>query len=68
MKNTLLAKELRNLTEVELEAKYQALKDEMFQLRVQLVTHQKVSNPTRFSVIKKDLARILTVKNERRKK
>jgi|WetSurMetagenome_2_1015567.scaffolds.fasta_scaffold1448104_1 large subunit ribosomal protein L29 len=67
-KNKIQAKDLRNMTDVELQDKYLSLKDEMFQLRIQLVTHQKVANPMRFTVIKRDLARIMTVMNERRKK
>ena len=67
-KTKMQAKDLRNMTDVELQDKYLSLKDEMFQLRIQLVTHQKVANPMRFTVIKHDLARIMTVMNERRKK
>ncbi|MDD5131414.1 MAG: 50S ribosomal protein L29 [bacterium] len=61
-------KDLRNLTDNELQDKYLSLKDEMFQLKIQQVTHQKVSNPMRFGVIRKDIARIQTLMNERRKK
>lgn len=61
-------KDLRNLSETELQDKYLSLKDELFQLKIQLVTHQKVDNNMRFGTIRKDLARILTVMNERRKK
>ncbi len=68
VKNKIVTKDLRNLSDIELQDKYLTLKDEMFQLKIQQVTHQKVANPQRFGVIRKDLARIQTLMNERRKK
>jgi large subunit ribosomal protein L29 len=67
-KSKVLTKDLRNLSPQELQDKYLSLRDEMFQLKIQLVTHQKVANPMRFSAIRKDLARIKTIQGERRKK
>lgn len=67
-KSKVLPKDLRNLSPQELQDKYLSLRDEMFQLKIQLVTHQKVANPMRFSAIRKDLARIKTIQGERRKK
>jgi len=67
-KNKTVTKDLKNLSDLELQDKYLSLKDEMFQLKIQQVTHQKVANPMRFGVIRKDIARIQTLMNERRKK
>ncbi len=68
VKNKTVTKDLKNLTDIELKDKYLSLKDEMFQLKIQQVTHQKVANPMRFGIIRKDIARIQTLMNERRKK
>ena len=67
-KTKVQAKDLKNLTDNELQDQYLSLRDEMFQLKIQLVTHQKVANPMRFSAIRKNLARIKTIQGERRKK
>jgi large subunit ribosomal protein L29 len=67
-KNKIIPKDLRNLTDNELQDKYLSLKDEIFQLKIQQLTHQKVANPMRFGIIRKDIARIQTLVNERRKK
>ena len=67
-KNKTVTKDFKNLSDNELQDKYLSLKDEMFQLKIQQVTHQKVANPMRFGVIRKDIARIQTLMNERRKK
>lgn len=67
-KNKTITKDLKNLSDIELRDKYLSLKDEMFQLKIQQVTHQKVANPMRFGIIRKDIARIQTLMNERRKK
>lgn len=68
VKNKTITKDLKNLSDIELQDKYLSLKDEMFQLKIQQVTHQKVANPMRFGIIRKDIARIQTLMNERRKK
>ena len=56
------AKELRDLTQSELELKLKDLKQELFNLRFQLAINQ-LDNPMRITAVKKDIARILTVMN-----
>ncbi len=60
----LKGKELRSLESVELKAKYTELKDEHFNLRYQLAIGQ-CSNPARFKQVKRDIARVLTIAEER---
>lgn len=57
------AKEIRELSVDELEKKLKALKAELFNLRFQLAINQ-LENPTRISVVKKDIARIKTIIRE----
>jgi large subunit ribosomal protein L29 len=56
--------ELRALPDEELETKFAEAKEELFNLRFQLVTGQ-LDNPMRIKVLRKDVARILTVMRER---
>lgn len=58
------AKELREMTNEELNAKLKALKQEMFNLRFSNATGQ-LSNPMQLVVCKKDIARIKTLLTER---
>ncbi len=58
------AKELRNLTNEELEQQLDELKEELFNLRFQKATVQ-LDNPARISEVKKDIARVKTILNER---
>ena len=58
------AKELRELTNQELDQKLDELKDELFNLRFQSATGQ-VENPMRIRQVRKDIARVKTVKRER---
>ncbi len=58
------AKELRNMTAAELEAKLADLKKDLFFLRMQHATNQ-LDNPMRISLVKKDIARIKTVIREK---
>lgn len=58
------AKELRDLTTPELEAKLKELKEELFNLRFQKATSQ-LENPMRIRAVKKDYARIMTILCER---
>jgi large subunit ribosomal protein L29 len=58
------AKDLRELTVEELSAREQELVDQLFALRVQKVTGQ-LENPAKVSQVKRDLARVLTVRNEK---
>ena len=58
------AKELREMTTAELEAKLAALKKDLFFLRMQHATNQ-LDNPLKINVVKKDIARIMTVIREK---
>lgn len=57
-------KELRELTNEELEQKLNDLKEEMFNLRFQKSLN-RLENQMRIKVVKKDIARLLTLKTER---
>ena len=54
------AKELRELTVAELEAKFKELKSELFRLRFQHAINQ-LDNPHKIVDVKKDIARVMTV-------
>ena len=54
------AKELRDMSEAELQAKFKELKDEHFRLRFQHAINQ-LDNPHVISDTKKDIARVMTV-------
>ncbi len=56
--------ELRDLGDEELSAKLDEAKEELFNLRFQLVTGQ-LDNPMRIKVMRREVARILTVMRER---
>ncbi|MDI6716499.1 MAG: 50S ribosomal protein L29 [Actinomycetota bacterium] len=58
------AEKLRDLTDDELEEKLKQAKAELFNLRFQLATGQ-LDNPKRIKEVKKDIARIQTVRRER---
>ena len=58
------AKEIRNMTTEELEAKVAELKKDLFFLRMQHATNQ-LDNPVKISVVKKDIARIKTIIREK---
>lgn len=57
-------KELRELTDEELERKLVDLKDELFRLRFQLATGQ-LENPMRIREVKRTFARAKTIIRER---
>ncbi|OWZ84482.1 50S ribosomal protein L29 [Natranaerobius trueperi] len=57
-------KEIRNLTNKELDAKLDELKEELFNLRFQVATGQ-IENPMRLKQVRKDIARIKTIMRER---
>lgn len=57
------AKEIKGLSEDELNEKLKQLKAELFNLRFQHAINQ-LDNPMRISVVKKDIARILTIRRE----
>ncbi len=54
------AKELREMTEVELNQKLKELKSELFNLRFQHAINQ-LDNPMRMKDVKRDIARIKTI-------
>jgi len=58
------ANEIRNLTTTEIEAKINEMKDELFNLRFQLATGQ-LENTSRIREIRKAIARMKTIINER---
>ena len=58
------AKELREMSQQELEAKLADLKKDLFFLRMQHATNQ-LDNPLKINLVKKDIARIKTVIREK---
>lgn len=56
--------EYRDMSDSELDQKLAEAKEELFNLRFQLVTGQ-LDNPMRIKVMRKEVARILTVMRER---
>ena len=58
------AKELREMSEVELNKKLADLKQELFNLRFQHAINQ-LDNPVRIDAVKKDIARVMTVLAEK---
>jgi large subunit ribosomal protein L29 len=56
--------EYRDMADEELEQKLAEVKEELFNLRFQLVTGQ-LDNPMRIKVMRKEVARILSVMRER---
>ena len=59
------ASELKNLTVEELNAKLADLKDQLFKLRFQHAVNQ-LDNPHKIADVKKDIARVMTVINEKK--
>lgn len=58
------AKDIRDMSAVELEQKIASLKEELFNLRFQLATGQ-LDNPKRIPEVKKTIARVKTIQRER---
>jgi len=58
------AAEIRELTDEELAEALAEAKEEKFNLRFQVATNQ-LDNTSRIAAVKKDIARMLTVMNER---
>ena len=58
------AKEIRKLSDTELEQRLSELKEELFNLRFQLATGQ-LDNPMRIRAVRKDIARVKTIMRER---
>jgi large subunit ribosomal protein L29 len=59
-------KEIRDLSEPELQEKLRELKAELFNLRFQGATMQ-LENPMRIRQVRKDIARVLTIMSEMRR-
>ena len=64
MANKLLAHELDEMTDIDLESKLREAKEELFNLRFQAATGQLESHG-RLRTVKKDIVRIYTVVRER---
>lgn len=64
MKRSEALKELRTMTEEELDHRLSELKAELFNLRFQLATGQ-LSNPMRVPEVRRTIARVNTVMRER---
>ena len=60
------AKELRDMTVIELGSKLNELKGELFNLRFQMATGQ-LDNPVKLRFVRKDIARVKTILNEKQK-
>jgi large subunit ribosomal protein L29 len=58
------AKDIRDMSQAELEQRLKKLKEELFNLRFQHATGQ-LDNPKRIPAVKKDIARIKTVQRLR---
>ena len=58
------AKELRDMTVEQLNAKLGELKEELFNLRFQLAVNQ-LDNPHKITAVKHDIARVMTVLREK---
>jgi large subunit ribosomal protein L29 len=59
--------DLRELSTEQLEAKLAELREERFRLRFRAAT-ETVDNPMRFRTIRRDVARVLTILGEKRRK
>jgi large subunit ribosomal protein L29 len=58
------AQEIRELTQDELNKRENELKEEIFNLRIQVAT-QQTTNVARIGNLKKDLARVISIKKEK---
>jgi len=58
------AQEIRELSQDELINKESKLKEEIFNLRIQIAT-QQTTNVARIRILKRDLARVFTIKKEK---
>lgn len=59
--------EIREMTQEQLNAKLKELKEELFNLRFQLAINQ-LENTNRIGEVKKDIARVMTVLNDKNAK
>ena len=60
------AEKVRDMSDDELERKYEELTDQLFRMRIQKATAQ-LDRPQKIREVKKDLARVKTVLSERRR-
>lgn len=60
------AAEVRNMSETELAAKESDLRKELFNLKFRAATGE-VENPMRIRAVRKDIARVMTIRTEKRK-
>jgi large subunit ribosomal protein L29 len=58
------ADKIRDMSDREIEDGLKNLRKELFNLRFQLATHQ-LHNPARIMLVRKDIARLLTIKRQR---
>ncbi|MCH7518779.1 MAG: 50S ribosomal protein L29 [Candidatus Dadabacteria bacterium] len=58
------AQEIRELSQDELINKESELREEIFNLRIQIAT-QQTTNVARIRILKRDLARVFTIKKEK---
>ncbi len=65
--SVLKAKDLRNLSAHELDEKKKAIEKELFELRQKKITGQ-LDKPHRFKILRHEIARINTVRQEKEKK
>ena len=61
------SKEIRDLSAEEITTKVQASRDELLQLRLRKQTGQ-VEKTSQIRVLRKDIARLLTIQNQKKKK
>jgi large subunit ribosomal protein L29 len=61
------AVELRELSTEDLEKKIDEIEEELFNLRFKKAEGKPLENPKRLTILKKSIARIKTILNERKK-
>jgi large subunit ribosomal protein L29 len=60
------AKQVRDLSDVELDARLRELEEELFGLQLKRATSQ-LENPMKMRLVKRDIARVKTIQRERLK-
>jgi len=63
----LKAQEIRNMTEAEIEQKLLGIKEEQFKMRSE-ITSGRIERPSRFRLLRRDVARCYTILKEKRSK
>lgn len=59
------AEKFRQLDEKSLESRLQGARDELMKLKAQLASGGSIDNPSKIKILKQDIARILTIQNEK---